>query len=403
MSIHESVRSGSAIAGGKNPVTARRGQVALMLTTPGDERFWRTALASQGVPSVDANLRRTALGHVLQDGSMASAAALIVDLPIVCAAGLTLERLAAQVIRGYPGLSLFVRMSWRVAISAAEQAWAKRLGIAAVLPGSTAADWSASLAPALASVLSHIGHPGVDVSGLGRFLRVLVANGEEPRSGPVKDAFVAAYRLEMQGLDASELLRSMRGPHGVAQFDRTYRGASYRRCFVASEALDWLEKSRGLSREIALVFGQYLWGTGRIHHVVRDQAFDDANFFFRFAGDEARLDRVDLAVLEADMRGRRGLDISARSYLGKIYPGSFVGRDAVDWLMRRHALDVGQAEAVGQRLLDLGVIHHVTDEHGFSDAHYFYRFRNPPKSGVGGNRPIPHRKSFGTPRERRIG
>lgn len=54
----------------------------------------------------------------------------------------------------------------------------------------------------------------------------------------------------------------------------------------------------------------------------------------------------------------------------------FVGSDAVDWLKSRHGLAVGEAEAIGQRLVDIGAIYHVADEHGFSDAGYYYRFRS---------------------------
>jgi hypothetical protein len=47
----------------------------------------------------------------------------------------------------------------------------------------------------------------------------------------------------------------------------------------------------------------------------------------------------------------------------------------VDWLMARYRIPLGAAEAIGQRLLELGVFHHVTDEHGFVEGKFFYRFR----------------------------
>ena len=39
------------------------------------------------------------------------------------------------------------------------------------------------------------------------------------------------------------------------------------------------------------------------------------------------------------------------------------------------ALSAQAAETVGQRLLELGVFHHVVDEHGFVESKFFYRFR----------------------------
>lgn len=353
----------------------RRPYVALMLAVPGDEKLWRTALASQEVSSVDANLSEAPLAKVLRDHErLTSVSALIVDAPLLHAAGLTIERLAEWIARGYPGLALFVRLPWRTRISAGEQSWATRAGVAGLLCGDSAVDWSASLAPSLALVLRHLGRPGADMAKLEKFLRVLVAQGEEPRPGIMKDAWTAAHRLEMQGVDSAGLLAAMRGPGGVAVADRRYRATTYRQCFVASEALDWLE-ARGLPRHAGLAVGDYLGRTGRIHHVLREHGFSDANLFFRFGGDEPRLDRLDLHEVRRAMGGPGGLAISSRSYLGKTYARAFVGSDCVDFLRSRYRLSVGEAEAIGQRLVDVGVIHHVCDEHGFSDAGYYYRFR----------------------------
>lgn len=356
----------------KPNANARR-HVALMLTAPEDQRLWRTALASQGISSIDGNLAPSLASALRDDVRLVAASAMIVDMPLIHAAGLSVERLAEWVRRGYPGLVLFVRMPWRVSISRGEQSWARRAGVAGLLPGESVADWGASLTPSLTRVLRHLGRSGTDVTRLSDTLRVLVARGEEPRPGPMKDAVALARRVEMLKVDPLLLLESMKA--GVGSSDRRYHGAVYRQCFVASLAIDWLVAARKLPRQAALAVGEYLWMTGRIHHVVRERPFADDDLFFRFSGDEERLDRIDLHELQREMRGPQGIAISARSYLGKTYPRAFVGSEAVDWLMQRGGLSVGEAEAIGQRLLDIGAIHHVVDEHGFSDAAYYYRFR----------------------------
>jgi hypothetical protein len=85
---------------------------------------------------------------------------------------------------------------------------------------------------------------------------------------------------------------------------------------------------------------------------------------------EAELDAVALR-----MRGAEGVPIADRRHLLAVHPRCFVGREAVDWLVRREALTRGEAVVLGQRLVDRGVLHHVLDEHGFRDGYFFYRFR----------------------------
>jgi hypothetical protein len=171
------------------------------------------------------------------------------------------------------------------------------------------------------------------------------------------------------------LVEAMQGENGVAVGDRAWRGRTYRECFVASEAVDWLVARFGLRRPLALRACTFLWRTGRIHHVLREAAFDDDFLFFRFSGRRSEIEHVDLVEVEAAMRANHGVPIAERTHLGKLYPRCFVGADAVDWLMARYRLALGAAETIGHRLLELGVLHHVLDEHGFVEGRFFYRFR----------------------------
>ena len=67
-----------------------------------------------------------------------------------------------------------------------------------------------------------------------------------------------------------------------------------------------------------------------------------------------------------------GLDIRDRVYRLRVYPKCFVGREAVDWLVRDQGMARPHAVDVGRRLLALGLIRHVVDEHDFEDGELFY-------------------------------
>lgn len=76
-------------------------------------------------------------------------------------------------------------------------------------------------------------------------------------------------------------------------------------------------------------------------------------------------------------RLRRAVSIQDRSYHLKKYEKCFVGSEAVDWLVASEvALDRQAAVSLGQQLIDDGFVSHVTKDHGFEDANYFYRFKS---------------------------
>jgi hypothetical protein len=87
------------------------------------------------------------------------------------------------------------------------------------------------------------------------------------------------------------------------------------------------------------------------------------------------LAEIDVDALAARLRGENGVAIEDRRHLATLYPRCFVGREAVDWLVRTEELTREEAVAVGHLLVENGTIHHVLDEHPFRDGRYFYRFR----------------------------
>ncbi|KAK3243686.1 hypothetical protein CYMTET_46674 [Cymbomonas tetramitiformis] len=74
------------------------------------------------------------------------------------------------------------------------------------------------------------------------------------------------------------------------------------------------------------------------------------------------------------MRMRNEISVKNRRYHFSVYEKCFVGERAVKWLSQSCALDGPEAVKLGNRMLFLGLLHHVTHEHVFRDAYFFYRF-----------------------------
>ena len=92
------------------------------------------------------------------------------------------------------------------------------------------------------------------------------------------------------------------------------------------------------------------------------------------------LNPVDPLLLDAHdqqlwqrLRTAGGLDVRTRLHGLRSYVDCFVGREAVDRLVRHQAVDRADAVWLGQRLMALGLISHVVDEHDFKDSELFYR------------------------------
>lgn len=81
--------------------------------------------------------------------------------------------------------------------------------------------------------------------------------------------------------------------------------------------------------------------------------------------------RLSAEALAQDMTGH--VKALTRHHRLKSYPKCLLGREVVDWLVRRHELSRAQALEIGQALTSLGFLHHVVHEHTLEDADLFYR------------------------------
>jgi potassium efflux system protein len=82
-----------------------------------------------------------------------------------------------------------------------------------------------------------------------------------------------------------------------------------------------------------------------------------------------------LAALVTRMRGDDGIVIADRRHFLRVHARCFISREAVDWLVHHEHLTRDEAVALGHRLVERNLVHHVLDEHEFEDGPLFYRFR----------------------------
>lgn len=99
-----------------------------------------------------------------------------------------------------------------------------------------------------------------------------------------------------------------------------------------------------------------------------------------------QLDSEQLAKIATRMRGANGVAISNHRFRLRFYADSFVGSQAVDWLMAQYALTRPQAVRMGERLHAHRLITHVLDEHDFVDGPLFYRFATSARTELPGDR-----------------
>ncbi len=86
---------------------------------------------------------------------------------------------------------------------------------------------------------------------------------------------------------------------------------------------------------------------------------------------------AELDAVLARLAGPGGVERADRRHLLRIYRDCFVGGEAIEWLGKHEGLTREEALQLGERLVELGRVRHVLDEHGFRDGHYFYRFAEP--------------------------
>ena len=77
----------------------------------------------------------------------------------------------------------------------------------------------------------------------------------------------------------------IRGEAGVSVANRNYLGSKYGKCFVGSEAVDWIQ-AQGHTVNEAISMGQRLIDLSLAHHVLDEHPFKNEKLYYRFYRDE---------------------------------------------------------------------------------------------------------------------
>lgn len=97
-----------------------------------------------------------------------------------------------------------------------------------------------------------------------------------------------AKKKESSLINLHDLITQMRGSDGLDIKTRRYQLKLHKRCFVGSEAVDWLVKHLNISRAQAVAIGKKLVHKKIIHHVNDDHSFKDDHLYYRFYEDEGK-------------------------------------------------------------------------------------------------------------------
>lgn len=153
--------------------------------------------------------------------------------------------------------------------------------------------------------------------------------------------------------------------------DRKY----FAQTFTGAEAVAWLMRNQLLSEEMALVWGERLLKLRAFHHVTEEQPFRNGPYLYRFCADERPTDEQEKIYLDnLVMQLRKGLTIKTHWQRFKPYPASFTGSEAVQWIIQHQKLSQEAARRLGQRLVEVQLLHHVLDEQPFQATNELYRF-----------------------------
>jgi len=96
-------------------------------------------------------------------------------------------------------------------------------------------------------------------------------------------------------------------------------------------------------------------------------------------------DLPDIKIEELVMRLRdpvHGIALRDRKHFLRTYEDCFTGTEAVQWMVQTYNISVPEAIKLGNKLIELKYIHHVTYEHVFADAYLFYQFTNQEETQV---------------------
>ncbi|KAH9295181.1 hypothetical protein KI387_038769, partial [Taxus chinensis] len=95
--------------------------------------------------------------------------------------------------------------------------------------------------------------------------------------------------------------------------DRFYKMRMFSRCFVGSEAVDFLAEDQLLEREEAVDFGRKLAAKHFFHHVLDENTFDDGNHLYRFFEHDPAISKCfNFSGRTNDMKPKPATEVAAK-------------------------------------------------------------------------------------------
>jgi len=89
-------------------------------------------------------------------------------------------------------------------------------------------------------------------------------------------------KVQLSSSEAIELAQELQSNPELEIENRRYRLTTYKQCFIGSELVDCLVKSKNMTPEEAIATGQSLLEHGSIAHVCNDHNFENGFLFYRF-------------------------------------------------------------------------------------------------------------------------
>ncbi|KAJ3597973.1 hypothetical protein NHX12_001488 [Muraenolepis orangiensis] len=160
--------------------------------------------------------------------------------------------------------------------------------------------------------------------------------------------------------------------------DRRHHLRTYPNCFVAKELIDWLmEHKEASDRDTAIRLMQKLLDQSIIHHVCDEhREFKDLKLFYRFRKDDGTFPLDNEAKSDLLLMNTENNLLQTREEEDGAYEQTLVASEFIDWLLQEGEIATREeAEQLGRRLLEHGIIQHVTNKHHFGDGPLLYQFR----------------------------
>jgi len=122
-----------------------------------------------------------------------------------------------------------------------------------------------------------------------------------------------------------------------------------------------VDPSVAVAQELESLFQPDTDGHMRRSQLLTTEMFDSKNF--------------DIKAIAQELQGPRGVRLQDRRWHLRLHNNSFIGEEMVTWIVENFK-DVNtrqEAEAVGNKLIKLGLFQHVNQRHDFRDGNFFYR------------------------------